>query len=154
MANIVGISRSCLCSRSANLLRLILNRFYEKKFGPTCWFPSRHYCKSGSQSPMDSVKIVIRAKNIVSVFLYESVTEQSKKKSSTVKTIRVKLNKFCYDYLSRIFKSNTEGRAGRARKQFSSCLLIFLTIPPATHAIFSSLLSLNTFSERLKNLIK
>ena len=77
---------------------------------------------------MASVKIVIRAKNIVSVFLYELVTEQSKKKSSTVKTIGVKLNKFCYDYLSRIFKSNTEGRAGRARKQFSSCLLIFLNL--------------------------
>lgn len=53
---------------------------------------------------MVSVKIVIRAKNIVSVFLYELVTEQSKKKSSTVKTIRVKLNKFYYDYLSRILE--------------------------------------------------
>ena len=74
---------------------------------------------------MVSVKIVIRAKNIVSVFLYELITKQSKKKSSTVKTIRVKLNKFYYDDVSRIFKSNTEGRAGRARKQFSGCLLIF-----------------------------
>ena len=111
---------------STNLLRLILNRFYEKKFGLTCWFPSRHYCKTRSQSPMASVKILIRAKNIVSVFLYELVTEQSTKTSaSTVKTIRVNLNKFYYDYLSRIFKWNSEGRAGLARKQFSGCLLIF-----------------------------
>lgn len=76
---------------------------------------------------MASVKIVIRAKNIVSVFLYELVTEQSKKKSSIVKTIRVKLNKFYYDFLSRIFKSNSEGRADWARKQLSGCLIIFLT---------------------------